>query len=43
MIWLRVGNVSTAVIEELLRTSVATVDRFVSSDEESLLVLSRLQ
>ena len=43
VIWLRVGNVSTSVIEELLRTSVATVDRFVDSDEESFLVLSRLQ
>ncbi len=43
VIWLRVGNVSTSVIEELLRKSVDTVDRFVSSDEESFLVLSRLR
>ncbi len=43
VIWLRVGNVSTSVIEDLLRTSVDTVGRFVSSDEESFLVLSRLR
>lgn len=43
VIWLRVGNASTAVIEELLRTSVDTVGRFVSSDEESFLILSPLR
>ena len=41
VIWLRVGNVSTSVIEDLLRASVAAVTRFGESDEESFLVLSR--
>lgn len=41
VIWLRVGNVSTSVIESLLRTSVATITRFGGADEESMLVLSR--
>jgi hypothetical protein len=31
------------VIEELLRTNTDTVRRFVDSDEESFLVLSRLR
>ena len=38
--WLRVGNVSTEVIEALLRRSVERLDEFAGSDEESLLVLS---
>lgn len=40
VVWLRVGNVSTGVIEALLRRSVARVQEFAASDEESLLVLS---
>lgn len=41
VIWLRVGNVSTSVIEDLLRASVTVVGLFGESDEESFLVLSR--
>ena len=41
VIWVRVGNGSTSVIENLLRASVAAITRFGDSDEESLLVLSR--
>ena len=40
VVWLRVGNVSTGVIEALLRRSVARLQEFAASDEESLLVLS---
>lgn len=40
VVWLRVGNASTGVIEELLRRSVARLQEFAASDEESLLVLS---
>ena len=40
VVWLQVGNVSTEVIEALLRRSVARLLEFASSDEESLLVLS---
>ena len=37
---MRVGNVSTSVIEGLLRGSAARLEEFAGSDEESLLVLS---
>ena len=40
VVWLRVGNVSTGVIEALLRRSVARLQEFAASDEESLLVLA---
>jgi len=40
VVWLRVGNVSTGVIEALLRRSVVRLQEFAASDEESLLVLS---
>ncbi len=40
VVWLRVGNVSTALIEALLRRSVERLQEFAASDEESLLVLS---
>lgn len=40
VVWLRVGNVPTGVIEALLRRSVARLQEFAGSDEESLLVLS---
>ena len=40
VVWLRVGNVSTAAIEALLRRSVVRLQEFGASDEESLLVLS---
>jgi predicted nuclease of predicted toxin-antitoxin system len=41
VIWMRVGNVPTYAIEDLLRASVAAITRFAESDEESFLVLSR--
>jgi predicted nuclease of predicted toxin-antitoxin system len=40
VVWLRVGNVSTGVIEALLRRSVERLEEFAGSDEESLLVMS---
>ena len=40
VVWLRVGDVSTSVIEGLLRGSAARLEEFADSDEESLLVLS---
>lgn len=40
VVWLRVGHVSTGLIEALLRRSVERIERFAVSDEESLLVLS---
>ena len=40
VVWLRVGNVPTAVIEALLLGSVERVARFVAEDEEALLVIS---
>ena len=40
VVWRRVGNVSTGVIEALLRRSVERLDEFAGSDEKSLLVLS---
>ena len=39
-VWLRVGNASTSTIEDLLRRSVDSLERFSESDEESLLILS---
>ena len=41
VVWLRVGNVSTAMIEALLLGSAERVARFVDDDEEALLVISR--
>jgi predicted nuclease of predicted toxin-antitoxin system len=40
VVWLRVGNVPTHVIETLLRRSVERLEDFGGSGEESLLVLS---
>ena len=40
VVWLRLGNVSTGLIEALLRRSVEQVEEFAGSDEESLLVLA---
>lgn len=40
VVWLRVGNVPTGLIETLLRRSVERLEEFVGSGEESLLVLS---
>ncbi len=39
-VWVRIGNVSTSVIEDLLRRSVESLQRFADSEEESLLILS---
>lgn len=39
VVWLRVGNVSTDAIHELLAASVKVLEAFGSSEEESLLVL----
>jgi predicted nuclease of predicted toxin-antitoxin system len=41
VVWLSVGNVSTAVIEALLLGCVARISRFVDDEEEALLVVSR--
>ena len=41
VVWLRVGNVSTSMIEALLLSSAERVARFVDDDEEALLVVSR--
>jgi predicted nuclease of predicted toxin-antitoxin system len=41
VVWLRVGNVSTSMIEALLLDSAERVARFVDDDEEALLVISR--
>jgi predicted nuclease of predicted toxin-antitoxin system len=40
VVWLRVGNVSTGVIEALLRRNVERLEEFEGADGESLLVLS---
>ena len=40
VVWLQVGNVSTAVIEDLLRRNVVRLTEFSASETESLLVLS---
>jgi predicted nuclease of predicted toxin-antitoxin system len=40
VVWLRVGNASTGVIEVLLRPIVQRLEQFMGSGEESLLVLS---
>ena len=39
VVWLRVGNVDTTTIEELLRLSAKRITVFVASQDESLLVL----
>jgi predicted nuclease of predicted toxin-antitoxin system len=40
VIWIRVGNCSTAGIEELLRSANKSIRDFVETDEETCLVLS---
>ena len=40
VVWLNVGNVSTAVIEDLLRRNAAMLTEFSQSETESLLVLA---
>jgi len=39
VVWLRVGNVPTDAIHELIAASVAVLEAFDHSDEEALLVL----
>jgi len=41
-VWLRVGNRSTTVIAELLRSAADVVARCAASDEEAFLVLPDL-
>jgi predicted nuclease of predicted toxin-antitoxin system len=42
VIWLRVGNGPTSVIEQLLATSLHTITEFCKSTEEALIVLPGL-
>ena len=39
VVWLRIGNASTADVLGLLLDSVEVIEAFVAGDEESLLVL----
>lgn len=39
VLWLRVGNTSTAAIAEVLRTHVNAITRFAANIDETLLVL----
>lgn len=41
-VWLRVGNRSTAMIADLLRSGADIIARFAASEEEALLVLPAL-
>ena len=41
VIWLRIGNASTAGIEAFLRSALVKIRTFEISPEESLLVLSQ--
>lgn len=41
VIWLRVGNCSTESIIELLYSAKETIRSFISTDEETCLILSR--
>jgi predicted nuclease of predicted toxin-antitoxin system len=41
VLWLSVGNVSTAVIEELLRASALPVAEFAARPDEAFLELRR--
>lgn len=43
VIWIRLGNCSTAEIERLLRTAVEAIQRFVEDDLETCLVLGLQQ
>jgi predicted nuclease of predicted toxin-antitoxin system len=40
VIWLRIGNASTAAIEAFIRSGLVKIRTFEISPEESLLVLS---
>jgi predicted nuclease of predicted toxin-antitoxin system len=39
VIWMRVGNASTAEIEKFIRSSILRINNFEMSPEESLLIL----
>lgn len=41
VIWIRVGNCSTKHIEDLLHSSIALLRRFIDTDEETCLILTR--
>jgi predicted nuclease of predicted toxin-antitoxin system len=41
IIWIRLGNCSTAEIEKLLRSAHETVRAFLEKDEETCLLLGR--
>lgn len=40
VVWLRVGNATTAQIEELLRSRRVEIERFVDSSDEAFLALA---
>lgn len=42
LVWLRVGNCTTATIVDLLRARHAVVDEFLADERDGLLVLERL-
>jgi len=42
VVWLRVGNISTAAIVELLVANVDAMTRFAAAEDEALLVLPSL-
>ncbi len=42
IIWIRIGNCSTADIEQLLRSQHDTIRRFIEKDSETCLLLGRL-
>jgi predicted nuclease of predicted toxin-antitoxin system len=43
IIWVRVGNCSTAEIAELLRIGFQTIHSFIENDTETCLLLNRRQ
>jgi predicted nuclease of predicted toxin-antitoxin system len=43
IIWMRMGNCSTAEIEVLLRSANQTIRNFIENDKETCLLLTRQQ
>jgi predicted nuclease of predicted toxin-antitoxin system len=43
IIWIRLGNCSTADVEQLLRSAHETIRTFIEEDEETCLLLGRAQ
>lgn len=43
IVWVRIGNCSTAEIEKLLRSASEMIRSFIENDEETCLLLSRHQ